>query len=217
MGGRGVPCVLVCLRNMNSSEETDDQVQISYEQFQEDCEKIVKLSDEIGDRWRLCNKNQIIWIEYNCHQVLFDKDGDDSLECDGVQKQDGDDKDEANITSSTIQSIYEVHYSLSYGVPVLYCRFSSNSGELLDYDIVRTKVLGHDVTNDMVSHAPHPLSGLPWLQVHPCRTAITTKNIRDTKSESGWRTENVQCNYVTTFISLYGQAVGLNLSPRYAT
>ena len=198
--------------NSDNNTEEEEQLQISYEQFQDDCEDLVKLSNEIGDRWRLCRKNQLVWIEYTCHLVL--NDDNVSEQCDGVQMQE-DDKDENEVKrkTSTIQSIYEVHYSLSYGVPVLYCRFSSISGELLDYDIVRTKVLGHDVTNDMVSHAPHPMSGLPWLQVHPCRTAVTTKNIRDTKSG---RTENVQCNYVTTFISLYGQAVGLNLSPRYA-
>ena len=57
-------------------------------------------------------------------------------------------------------------------------------------------------------------------QVHPCRTAVTTTALRrvgvcddgDDPDPGGGR-----CNYVTTFLSFYGQAVGLHLSPRYAT
>ena len=47
------------------------------------------------------------------------------------------------------------------------------------------------------------------LQQH-CRTAATTRGLRDTGGDQQ------RCNYVTSFLSLYGQAVGLHLSPRYA-
>ena len=43
------------------------------------------------------------------------------------------------------------------------------SGELLGYEEVRRRILQPEVTQDMVSMAPHPLTGLPWLQVS-CQT-----------------------------------------------
>ena len=69
----------------------------------------------------------------------------------------------------TVRASHQVHYSLSYGVPVLLTRFSLVSGELLGYEEVRRRILHPEVTQDMVSMAPHPLTGLPWLQVG-CQT-----------------------------------------------
>ena len=43
------------------------------------------------------------------------------------------------------------------------------SGELLGYEEVRRRILHPEVTKDMVSMAPHPVTGLPWLQVG-CQT-----------------------------------------------
>ena len=169
----------------------DEGQQISYEQFQSDCKEIQEISDKLGDSWQLHDS-----VGNNLHLEL---------------QQYGQMVLENDCQSATVQTQYQVHYSFSFGVPVLLCRFSHLSGELIDYGVVRERLLGTCVTTDMISMAPHPLTGLPWLQVHPCRTAATTGDIRKHCSDQ------TQCNYVITFLSFYGQALGLCLSPKYAT
>ena len=169
----------------------EEQQQISYEQFQEDCKEIKEISDKIGDSWQLNFEGNIVSLELQQYKQMCLSDDDDCHE-------------------ATVQTLFQVHYSLSYGVPVLLCRFSQLSGEMIDYEVVRECVLGTDVTNDMISMAPHPATGLPWIQVHPCRTAATTGNIRKT-------CDKTKCNYVITFLSFYGPLLGLSLSPKYAT
>jgi len=170
-------------------ENPSHQLQINSEQFQQDCEQLVKVSNDLGDSWSLCRQGNDVWLE----NIVF--------KC----------FNEGEPTSRTVQSTYEIHYNLSYGVPVLYCRFSSMSGELLDHDTVKDLILGDNVTSEMVSMAPHPRTGFPWYQIHPCRTASTSAEIRQNVDSEG-----VMCDYLTTFLSLYGQAVGLTLSPLYA-
>merc|ERR1719186_254481 len=107
-----------------------------------------------------------------------------------------------------ISCSYEVHYSPSYSVPVLYCGFWNCSGQLLGLEQVWSlsplPVRGWD----RVSMAPHPVTGMPWVQVHPCKTGQVTSLMRR-------NSESSKCNYIVTFLSLYGQAVGLHMSTEY--
>ena len=160
--------------------------QISYDIFISDCQHFEKISKDNGDNWKVSRQGNITWLEYT--KVQFIK------------------RENSQII---VHSTFEIHYSFSYGVPVLYCRYNNEAGELLDYETVKGSVLDVGVTNDMVSMAPHPVTGLPWLQVHPCRTASTAADIRHSVNTE-------KCSYLATFISLYGQAVGLTLSPVYA-
>ena len=133
---------------MTESQTRDvEEAQISYEQFCSDCQHIVKISEELGDKWRIGQRNGIQWLEF---QELKTVNG-----CD----------DEDDDRKLTVLASHEVHYSLSYGVPVLFTRFSLMSGELVEYEQVRRRILDPGVTQDMVSMAAHPLTGLPWLQV----------------------------------------------------
>ena len=126
-----------------------EEAQISYEQFCSDCQHIVKISEELGDKWRIGQRDGIQWLE--CQEYKNVNGGDD--------------EDEDDDRKLTVLASHEVHYSLSYGVPVLFTRFSLMSGELMEYDQVRRRILDPVVTQDMVSMAAHPLTGLPWLQV----------------------------------------------------
>ena len=80
---------------------------------------------------------------------------------------------------------------------------------------------------DRVSPAPHPLTGLPWIQVpsgsfdihtifstsnptqkvHPCATADIASQMLTSAPRS---------SYLLAFLSLYGQALGLTISLEYA-
>ena len=149
---------------------------------------------------------------------------------------------------------FQVHYSLSYATPLLLARFSLSSGEPLPLRRVSflLKVLSTIWTShaisfwflvfffkvwssivppeagawDRVSPSPHPLTGLPWIQVcshlkklftlnfqssclkvHPCKTADIASQMLSSAPRS---------NYLLAFVSLYGQALGLNVSTEYA-
>ena len=168
--------------------ETEEKEDLSYGQFCADVERVVRLSDSLGDTWRLGRQADTVWLELSsCLTVVS----------------------EGAVKPVTCQ--YEVHYSLSYRVPVLLVRFSWSSGELVDHETVRREVLGERISYDMVSMAAHPLTGLPWFQVHPCKTEAVTRAMRATEEKEG------KCNFLVTFLSLYGQAVGLNISAKYAS
>ena len=146
---------------MITASQTRDleEAQISYEQFCSDCQHIVKISEELGDKWRIGQRDGIQWLE--CQEYKNVNGGDD----------------EDDDRKLTVLASHEVHYSLSYGVPVLFTRFSLMSGELVEYDQVRRRILEPVVTQDMVSMTAHPLTGLPWLQVTSSALTFT----RDTK------------------------------------
>ena len=167
---------------------TEETAGLSYVQFCADVEAVVRVSDSLGDSWRLGRQGDNVWLELSsCLSV---------------------------VTEGTVRPVisqYQVHYSLSYRVPVLLVRFSWSSGELVDHDTVRREVLGEKVNYDMVSMAAHPLTGLPWFQVHPCQTEAVTRAMRGTEEEKE------KCNFLVTFLSLYGQAVGLNIDTKYAS
>ena len=129
-------------------EMTEDveEAQISYDQFCSDCQHIVKISEEVGDKWSIGQRDGIQWLECHQHKTVSDPEDEDSKQ--------------------TVLASHEVHYSLSYGVPILFTRFSQMSGELMNYEAVRRRILEPGVTRDMVSMAAHPVTGLPWLQVN---------------------------------------------------
>ena len=130
-------------RSVIKMTEDVEEAQISYDQFCSDCQHIVKISEELGDKWRIGQRDDIQWLECQGHKTVCD-DEDRKL---------------------TVLASHEVHYSLSYGIPILFTRFSLMSGELVEYEEVRRRILDPGVTQDMVSMAPHPITGLPWLQV----------------------------------------------------
>ena len=188
---------------------------LSYEQFQDDCQTLVTISDELGESWRLCRSDSVTWLELQQLRTLETDDDEVMVQC-----------------------LYQVHYSVSYAVPVLLCRFSHMSGEMIDYETVRRRILSHGlttdtgdpkpgVTTDMVSMAPHPVTGLPWLQVHPCKTADTLMTLQshrnnnddndDNSDDSDGLLDQDKCNTVISFLSFYGQALGLHMNPRFAT
>ena len=83
-------------------------------------------------------KDNVVWLESHCVRVLPPAPAPAAGEA------------EAGLA---VQALYEVHHSLSYGVPLLLARFTAASGQLLEYELVRSRLLGGAVTADMVSIA----------------------------------------------------------------
>ena len=189
--------------------------EITCDQFISSCIEFVALSDAAGDNWDIVRDGAHVWIQSNTVISVTttnnsDDDNEDILDditIDGVN--DDNTIDTKSGTTGQISCSYEVHYSSSYAVPALYCRLWDCSGQLLSLEQVWS-IAPHPARGwDRVSMAPHPVTGMPWVQVHPCQT----RQVADLMISSS--SNNSKCNYIVTFLSLYGQAVGLTISTKY--
>ena len=187
--------------------------EITLDQFVNSCAEFVALSAGAGDNWEIVEDGRNVWIQRSAVRTdtkHSDDMGEDVLGDLIISSDDDDDNtvvDKAGTTEQ-ISCTYEVHYSLSYSVPVLYCRFWTCKGELLGLEQVWRMAPLSARGWDRVSMAPHPVTGMPWVQVHPCKTGQVASLMRSSSSD--------KCNYIVSFLSLYGQAVGLTLSTKYA-
>ena len=189
--------------------------QITQDQFLWSCSDFVTLSDAAGDNWEIVKDGTNAWIQRTA-VINVTKHSDDSADIDedilGVDKTiDDDDSNTLEVKAITTEQIsctYEVHYSPSYSVPVLYCRFWTCSGQMLSLEQVWSLAPLPARGWDRLSMAPHPVTGMPWVQVHPCQTGQMADLMISSSNSS-------KCNYIVTFLSLYGQAVGLTISTKY--
>jgi len=201
--------------------------QITADQFISSCSQFISLSDTAGDNWIVVGDGGHVWLHRDTVQTITkhgtDTDtmgdglSDSTDECDNgytldttdITEDDDNTLDTKTPNTEQISCSYEVHYSPSYSVPVLYCRFWNCSGQLLGLEQVWSLAPLPARGWDRVSMAPHPVTGMPWVQVHPCKTGQVTSLMRRSS-------DSRKCNYIVTFLSLYGQAVGLHMSTEYA-
>lgn len=203
---------------------------LSREQFEMCAKQFIKVSDELFDGWLLVEgafKNQSYLAKND--QVLMEKlaiskctedtelldvisDSEESvtsLEDSSVVPDEGVVLPNNDSEKEWINCDYQVVYSESYSVPVIYCRMWTRPGILLTaqqvWKFAPTPARGWS----QLTVVPHPITDAPWIQVHPCKTA-------DIMGEVLSKTEHDE-NYIMTFLSIYGQAVGLHISPDYVS
>ncbi|XP_011944516.1 PREDICTED: ubiquitin-like-conjugating enzyme ATG10 isoform X3 [Cercocebus atys] len=124
---------------------------------------------------------------------------------------------ETAAASKVIKYEYHVLYSCSYQVPVLYFRASFLDGRPLTlkdiwegvHECYKTRLLQGPW--DTITQQEHPILGQPFFVLHPCKTnefmAPVLKNSRKI---------NKNVNYITSWLSIVGPVVGLNLPLSYA-
>ena len=186
--------------------------EITHEQFLASCTEFVSLSAAVDDGWKFVDDKNYQWIELSKEIRVKLKLEDDESEL--IENPIHDSYDIDAVTTSEITSYelisckYEVHYSPSYCVPVLYARLWQKSGQLISLEeIWRLFSLTESSRGwDKVGPSAHPVTGLPWIQIHPCKSADLATIMRT----------RARCNYLVSYLSFYGQAVGLKLSPKYA-
>ncbi|CAG5122068.1 unnamed protein product [Candidula unifasciata] len=112
---------------------------------------------------------------------------------------------------------YHVMYSESYGVPVLYFNVFQPDGKRLPLEEVwklcPSTYQSYITENkwSTLTQQEHPVSGRPYLQLHPCHTSnlmaqITTGLEADKKK-----------NYLVTWLSTVGPMAGLRIPHDYIT
>ncbi len=114
---------------------------------------------------------------------------------------------------------YNVVFSDSYSVPVMYFRLYSTSGELIwDPDLVQSVLTRMPSNEGTFTQMPHPYLQTPFFQLHPCHTSKWMEILSKSDSES----ENAQNSvkrrnrsYLVSWLSFVGPVVGLHLENCY--
>ncbi|XP_043920182.1 ubiquitin-like-conjugating enzyme ATG10 isoform X2 [Protopterus annectens] len=118
----------------------------------------------------------------------------------------------------TVRYEYHVVYSSSYQVPVLYFRACYTDGKPLTLEEIWGSVnecyRDHLLQEawETITQQEHPLLGQPFFVLHPCRTAKFMSAIFPKAQQS-----KCPVNYITTWLSMVGPVVGLNLHLSYAS
>ncbi|XP_032259963.1 ubiquitin-like-conjugating enzyme ATG10 isoform X6 [Halichoerus grypus] len=124
---------------------------------------------------------------------------------------------ETTTGSEVIKYEYHVLYSCSYQVPVLYFRASFLDGRPLAlkdiwegiHECYKTRMLQEPW--DTITQQEHPILGQPFFVLHPCKTnEFMTPVLKNSQKI------NRSVNYITSWLSVVGPVVGLNLPLSYA-
>jgi len=112
--------------------------------------------------------------------------------------------------------VYDFHvvYSYSYKVPVLYFQGHRSDGQLLTLDEIKQhlpsnslKVLSESKWT-FITREEHPHLSRPWFTLHPCATSDWMKLLLE---ESKVAIEEQSLRYLSAWLSVVGQAVGLKI------
>ncbi|XP_039775059.1 ubiquitin-like-conjugating enzyme ATG10 isoform X2 [Panicum virgatum] len=144
--------------------------------------------------------------------------------CGGSQIDENDNSDGADAvacdtwvqSSSDNVHVYDFHvvYSYSYKVPVLYFQGHRSDGQLLTLDEIKhnlpsnsLKVLSESKWT-FITREEHPHLSRPWFTLHPCATSDWMKLLLE---ESKVAIEEQSLRYLSAWLSVVGQAVGLKI------
>ncbi|XP_007941665.1 ubiquitin-like-conjugating enzyme ATG10 [Orycteropus afer afer] len=198
--------------------------------FQHYCAEFIKHSQQIGDGWEWKSSKDGS-DGYMCKTYFQIKNGTagshlgtsaDAQTCLSTEEAlelppDDFEVTETEATSKVIKYEYHVLYSCSYQVPVLYFRASFLDGRPLTlkdiwegvHECYKSRLLQGPW--DTISQQEHPILGQPFFVLHPCKTSEFMLPVVKNSEKI-----NRNINYITSWLSVIGPVVGLNLPLSYA-
>lgn len=216
---------------MSLKVNQNESIGLGEQQFQQFCKLFIQHSDKISNGWewrqKELNEGYMVKVLLRCKDSKDDMRtrDDQDLQCreaDPFSEEKVNvvnDTEEAQVTTSElIRYEYHVVYSSSYQAPVLYFRACYTDGRPLALKEIWESV--DECYQETLSQGPwstitqqeHHILGQPFFVLHPCRTSelMTPIMIGATKEQ-----RNV--NYITSWLSMMGPVVGLDLPLSYAT
>ncbi|XP_078420692.1 ubiquitin-like-conjugating enzyme ATG10 [Cetorhinus maximus] len=221
---------------MSHNFNQDGSICLGEQQFQQFCKLFIEHSDEICNGWewkqkelnegymvkvhlRAKNSKNDLVVRDHCFQGVQCHEAEPSSEEEVNMENVSNDTEEAQVTTpELIRYEYHVVYSSSYQAPVLYFRACYSDGKPLALKEIWENA--HDCYKERLLQGPwgtitqqeHHLLGQPFFVLHPCRTSELMTPIMD-----GATQEQRNVNYITSWLSMMGPVVGLDVPLSYAT
>jgi ubiquitin-like-conjugating enzyme ATG10 len=162
---------------------------IEYEHFASNITRISQVSKDIGDNWHFRE-----FIQEQGDKICY-------LE-----------KIEQKFNSNEIHTIqYEIFYSESYSVPVLYLNAYKSNGKLLrTNEMALIFHLNVQCILDMLTQIEHPYFHRPYYYIHPCKTGDW---MFETKLNL---TNQIELNYTLKWMSFVFSQLNIAFDINYA-
>lgn len=195
---------------------------LEWTEFQRCCRQIEALSTALHDGWRVVVEKDELGHSYLEKKIFITrkkqkrtpKEEEPALVLDTIEE--GADPECVAVSSrEALNCVYNVVYSPSYQVPVLYFNMWRQDGSLLPLDEVWSMVPStyQEVLRDTwwstITQQEHPILGTPFFQLHPCKTAHLMKQTLP-------RGEGKHANYLVTWLSSIAPLVQLTLPNEYS-
>lgn len=176
------------------------EMSITRDRFNLQCFEFIKICSEFGDTWRLQAKQN-----GSISDIHASPKDDDSVRLMltkvELRKVDG-------LSEKVHSHEYNVVYSDSFEVPVMYFSISEQDGSPLGYERTLSSLIGFaaDELGQVIHQVEHPILFRPFFMIHPCKTRHFMEPHKKLNPEY----------YLISWLSTVGSIMGLRLDSRYA-
>lgn len=162
---------------------------ITWEEFLEEAERFLVVSDRISDGWEFRGDKDIPGQAYLFRRIKC------FVPSDSVMRNDDDEEfhvkfqEDPHEAPSTVKmpltTEYHILWSVSYGVPVIYFnRWKSDFPGINPMSVNEAQAVHDSKLNYMeLSQAIHPIVGTPFLQLHPCLSQELLRSMPKSKNK----------------------------------